>query len=139
LLKNEKKIKPHKAKGLHGRICRKRAWNTMITSLPKFFFFSLGIKRKHACWRDGSDSKSLVALTVNLGLAPSTHVVAHNGLRLPFQGIWCSLLASMGSAGMLCSCIHPHPHHHIHTGKTLIKQRKKASVLVRVSISAQTS
>lgn len=50
-------------------------------------------------------SRALAAPAEDQGLVPSTDMVAY--LCLQFQGIWYSLLASMGTHKLKCPCAHP--------------------------------
>lgn len=42
--------------------------------------------------------RAMAALEENLGSIPSTRMATKNYLKLQFQGIWCPLLASLGTA-----------------------------------------
>jgi hypothetical protein len=55
------------------------------------------ISRVHGGLGTGEMVWDLKALAENLGLVPSTHMVAHNHLSLQIQGVWCPLLASLST------------------------------------------
>lgn len=49
--------------------------------------------------QDMAQQLGALVLSEDLGLVPSTHVVAHNQEKLHFQGTQCPLLASVSTHG----------------------------------------
>jgi hypothetical protein len=96
------------------------------------------LKEEHWGWRDGAADKSIDCFSGGLSLVPRTNTVAHNHLKLQFQGMVCPLLTSEGNRHSSGTCVHTYTH----ASKILIYIKpinlKKQNVKIQHELGMQT-